>query len=210
MVRKRKTIKIDLSGQKKLRICMFIGFIILLILILRIAFLQFVQGVELKEMATKNQLSNKTIVPTRGTIFDSTGKVLAISARVDTVSINPSQVKYSNDTDVNKEILAHALSDIFQLNYIEILEKLNTKTSTFVVAEKVENDKILKLEEWMKTNKVTSGIKIEEDIKRYYPYSNLASNLIGFTGTENSGLAGLEATLDDILSRNSRQEINFN
>jgi stage V sporulation protein D (sporulation-specific penicillin-binding protein) len=210
MGRKRKTIKIDLSGQKKLRICMFIGFIILLILILRIAFLQFVQGVELKEMATKNQLSNKTIVPTRGTIFDSTGKVLAISARVDTVSINPSQVKYSNDTDVNKEILAHALSDIFQLNYIEILEKLNTKTSTFVVAEKVENDKILKLEEWMKTNKVTSGIKIEEDIKRYYPYSNLASNLIGFTGTENSGLAGLEATLDDILSRNSRQEINFN
>lgn len=203
MGRKRKNIKIDVLGQKKLRMCMFIGFIILLLLIIRIAFLQFVQGADLKEMATKNQLSNKTITPTRGTIYDSTGKALAISARVDTISINPSQVKYSDGTDVNKEILAHAFSDIFELGYDETLEKLNTKNSTFVIAEKVENDKVIKLQEWMKNNKVTSGISIDEDIKRYYPYNNLASNLIGFTGAENSGLAGLEATLDDILARRS-------
>lgn len=203
MGRKRKTIKIDILGQKKLSMCMFVGFIILLLLVVRIAFLQFVQGAELKEMATKNQLANKTITPNRGTIYDSTGKALAISARVDTISVNPSQVKYSDDTDVNKEILAHAFSDIFELDYNETLEKLNTKESTFVIAEKVENDKVTKLQEWMKTNKVTSGISIDEDIKRYYPYSNLASNLIGFTGAENSGLAGLEATLDDILARNS-------
>ncbi|MBQ2916940.1 MAG: hypothetical protein IJE59_02015 [Clostridia bacterium] len=203
MGRKRKTIKIDILGQKKLSICMFVGFIILLLLVIRIAFLQFVQGAELKEMATKNQLANKTIVPSRGTIYDSSGKALAISARVDTISINPSRVKYSDGTDVNKEILAHAFSDIFELDYNETLEKLNTKESSFIIAEKVENDKVIKLQEWMKTNKVTSGISIDEDIKRYYPYSNLASNLIGFTGTENSGLAGLEATLDDILARNS-------
>ena len=203
MGRKRKNIKIDILGQKKLSMCMFIGFIILLLLVIRIAFLQFVQGAELKEMATKNQLANKTIVPSRGTIYDSTGKALAISARVDTISINPSRVKYSDGTDVNKEILAHAFSDIFELDYTETLEKLNTKESSFIIAEKVENDKVIKLQEWMKTNKVTSGISIDEDIKRYYPYSNLASNLIGFTGTENSGLAGLEATLDDILARNS-------
>lgn len=200
MGRKRKTIKIDILGQKKLRMCMFIGFIILLLLVVRIGFLQFVQGAELKEMATKNQLANKTITPNRGTIYDSSGKALAISARVDTISVNPSQVKYSDDTDVNKEILAHAFSDIFELDYNETLEKLNTKESTFVIAEKVENDKVTKLQEWMKTNKVTSGISIDEDIKRYYPYSNLASNLIGFIGAENSGLAGLEATLDDILA----------
>lgn len=203
MGRKRKNIKIDILGQKKLRMCMFVGFVLLLLLVVRIGFLQFVQGGQLKEMAIKNQLANKTIVPSRGTIFDSTGKALAISARVDTISINPSRVKYSDDTDVNKEILAHAFSDIFELDYTETLEKLNTKESTFIIAEKVENDKVTELQEWMKTNKVTSGISIDEDIKRYYPYSNLASNLIGFTGTENSGLAGLEATLDDILARNS-------
>ncbi len=55
----------------------------------------------------------------------------------------------------------------------------------------------------MKDNKITTGISIDEDIKRYYPYNTLASHLIGFTGAENSGLAGLESTLDDILARNS-------
>ena len=203
MERKRKLIKIDISGQKRLRMCMFIGFIILLLLIVRIVFLQFVQGSKLKEMAIKNQLANKTITPNRGTIYDSTGKVLAISAKVDTISINPSRVKYSDGTDVNKEILAHAFSNIFELDYDETLEKLNTKTSNFVIAEKVENDKVTELETWMKDNKVTSGISIDEDIKRYYPYNTLASHLIGFTGAENSGLAGLESTLDDILARNS-------
>lgn len=205
MGRKRRIIKIDNLGKKKLAACLSIGFILLLLLIIRIGFLQFIKGSDLKEIATKNQLSSKTITPSRGTIYDSTGKSLAISARVDTVSVNPSNVKYSDDTDVNKEILAHAFSDIFALDYTETLKKLNTKTSTFVIAEKVENDKITALKEWMKTNKVSSGISIDEDIKRYYPYNNLASNLIGFTGAENSGLAGLEATLDDTLARNSTE-----
>lgn len=202
MGRKRRIIKIDNLGKKKLAACLSVGFILLLLLIIRIGILQFVQGANLKETATKNQLASKTITPSRGTIYDSTGKALAISARVDTVSVNPTKVKYSDDTEVNKEILAHAFSDIFKIDYSETLEKLNTKTSTFVIAEKVENDKITALKEWMKNNKVTSGISIDEDIKRYYPYSSLASNLIGFTGAENSGLAGLESTLNDTLSRN--------
>lgn len=202
MGRKRRIIKIDNLGKKKLAACLSVGFILLLLLIIRIGVLQFVQGANLKETATKNQLASKTITPSRGTIYDSTGKALAISARVDTVSVNPTKVKYSDDTEVNKEILAHAFSDIFKIDYSETLEKLNTKTSTFVIAEKVENDKITALKEWMKNNKVTSGISIDEDIKRYYPYSSLASNLIGFTGAENSGLAGLESTLNDTLSRN--------
>lgn len=205
MGRKRRIIKIDNPGKKKLAACLSVGFILLLLLIIRIGVLQFVQGANLKEIAVKNQLSSKTITPSRGTIYDSTGKALAISARVDTVSVNPTKVKYSDDTEVNKEILAHAFSDIFKIDYSETLEKLNTKTSTFVIAEKVENDKITALQEWMKNNKVTSGISIDEDIKRYYPYSNLASNLIGFTGAENSGLAGLESTLNDTLSRNTTE-----
>lgn len=205
MGRKRRIIKIDNLGKKKLAACLSVGFILLLLLIIRIGVLQFVQGANLKETATKNQLASKTITPSRGTIYDSTGKALAISARVDTVSVNPTKVKYSDDTEVNKEILAHAFSDIFKIDYSETLEKLNTKTSTFVIAEKVENDKITALKEWMKNNKVTSGISIDEDIKRYYPYSSSASNLIGFTGAENSGLAGLESTLNDTLSRNSTE-----
>ena len=209
MGRKRKIVKIDNIGLKRLRISMGVGFLILILLILRIGFLQFVQGAELKEEAVRRQLSSKTITPNRGTIYDSTGKALAISAGVDTVSVNPSGVKYSNGDEVNKEILAHTFSDIFELDYTETLEKLNTKTSSFVIASKVENDKITKLQNWMKENKVKSGISIEEDIKRYYPYNNLASNLIGFTGAENTGRMGLEYTLDDILSRNTWKSISF-
>ena len=209
-MRKKSVVKIDGKSQKKLRICMFFGFILLLLLVVRIAFLQFVQGASLKEQAVKNQLTSKTISASRGTIYDSTGKALAISARVDTVSVNPSRVKYSNGEDVNKEILAHAFSDIFELDYTETLEKLNTKTSTFVIASKVENDKVIALQEWMENNKVSSGISIDEDIKRYYPYNNLASNLIGFTGAENTGLAGLESSLDNILAGTPRKSSNFN
>lgn len=210
MGRKRKIVKIDNIGLKRLRISMGVGFLILILLILRIGFLQFVQGAELKEEAVRRQLSSKTITPSRGTIYDSTGKALAISASVDTVSVNPSEVKYSNGDEVNKEILAHTFSDIFELDYTETLEKLKTKTSSFVIASKVENDKVTKLQIWMKENKVKTGIDIKEDIKRYYPYNNLASNLIGFTGAENTGRMGLEYTLDDILSRNTWQSISFN
>ncbi len=209
MGRKREIVKIDNIGLKRLRVSMGVGFLILILLILKIGFLQFVQGAELKEEAVRRQLSSKTITPNRGTIYDSTGKALAISAGVDTVSVNPSGVKYSNGDEVNKEILAHTFSDIFELDYTETLEKLNTKTSSFVIASKVENDKITKLQNWMKENKVKSGISIEEDIKRYYPYNNLASNLIGFTGAENTGRMGLEYTLDDILSRNTWKSISF-
>lgn len=210
MGRKRKIVKIDNLGLKKLRICMSVSFIMIILLIIRIGFLQFVQGAELKEEAVRRQLSNKTITPNRGTIYDSSGKALAISANVDTVSVNPSGVKYSNGDEVNKEVLAHAFSEIFDLEYTEILEKLNTETSSFTVAFKVENDKITELQTWMENNKVTSGISIAGDIKRYYPYNNLASNLIGFTGAENTGRMGLEYTLDDMLSRCSRQGVNFN
>lgn len=208
-MRKKNVVKIDGKGQRKLRICMFIGFIILLILVVRIGFLQFVQGASLREQAVKNQLTSKTITSSRGTIYDSTGQALAISARVDTVSVNPSRVKYSNGEDVNKEILAHAFSDIFSLDYNETLEKLNTKTSNFIIASKVESDKVIALQEWMKNNKVSSGISVNEDIKRYYPYNNLASNLIGFTGAENTGLAGLESSLNDILAGTPRKSFNF-
>ena len=208
MKKRKKNIKIDINGKKKLFACLALSFILLLLLILRIGFLQFVQGANLKEIAVKNQLSNKTITPNRGTLYDSTGKALAISAKVDTVSVNPSSVKYSDGTEVNKEILAHAFSDIFKLDYSETLKKLNTKSSTFVIAEKVENDKVNSLKNWMESNDLTSGISIDEDTKRYYPYNNLASNLIGFTGTDNSGLAGLESTLDNILSRNTWENSN--
>ena len=205
MAKKKNIIKIDKLGKRKLRVCMGFSFILLILLVIRIGFLQFVQGASLKEQAIQNQLTSKTIEANRGTIYDSNGKALAKSASVDNIIINPTSVKYKGGEEVNKEIIAHAFSDIFDIDYNETLEKLSTRTKSFTIVSKVENDKVEKLQEWIKSNKITSGISIEGTVKRYYPYNNLASNLIGFTGTENTGRMGLEYTLNDILSRNSRK-----
>ena len=201
MAKKKNIIKLDNLGFKKLRLCMGTGFVLLVLLVIRIGFLQFVQGASLKERAVKNQLTSRTISANRGTIYDSTGKALAISASVDNVLVNPTQLECKNGDEVDKEALSHALSDIFELDYNETLEKLNTKTTTFTIASKVETDKVELLQDWIKKSKISSGITITEDIKRYYPYNNLASNLIGFTGSEHTGRIGLEYTLDEILSR---------
>ncbi len=209
MAKRKKIVKISNSGQKMLRFFMFASFILLILLIIRIGYIQFVQGSFLKEQAIKNQLTSKTISANRGSIYDCNGKALAISANVDNIIINPTKLKYKNGDEVDKEVLAHAFSDIFGLDYEETIEKLENNTSSFTIVSKVETDKVTKLNEWLDNNKITSGISITDDIKRYYPYNNLASNLIGFTGAENSGRIGLEYTLDDILSRYSWKNISI-
>jgi len=197
---KNKLIKIDNLGKKRLLILTIVLLILFLILIARIIILQFVQGADLKEEATKNQLSSKLLSPSRGTIYDSTGKALAISAEVDTILVNPSNLKYSDKKDVDKTLIAQKFSELFELDYEETLEKLNTKTTNFKIAEKVEQSKLDLLNEWLDSEDISYGISVEDDIKRYYPYNTLASHLIGFTGTDNNGLVGLENSLNDILA----------
>lgn len=184
--------------SKSLLICLLVFFIVLFLLILRLAYLQFIKGPDLKESANRQQSTNRVISAKRGNIYDSTGKLLAASASVDTVSINPSKIK-----DENKETLAKAFSDIFELNYDEVLEKINSTSSFETIVKKVEKDKITQLQDWMTENKIYAGINIDEDVKRYYPYGNLASNLIGFCTTDNEGQEGLELKWNSILSGTS-------
>ena len=116
--------------SKRIRICMGIMFAILFLLLVRLAFLQFVQGADLKEQAYKQQTVNKLVSAKRGNILDSTGKVLATSAQVDTVSINPTKIKGKNaeETKTKKEKVAKAFSEIFGLDYEEMLTKVSSTT----------------------------------------------------------------------------------
>lgn len=199
-----KKVKKDINNvtSRKIRACMFCMFIVLFGLLFRIGFLQFVQGADLKEKAYKQQTINKLISPKRGNILDSTGKVLATSASVDTVSINPTKIKGNNDqeTKEKKEGLAKAFSEIFELDYEETLSKVNSTSSIQTIARKVEQDKIDKLETWMEENKVSVGINIDEDTKRYYPYNNLAAYVIGFCNSENQGIYGVERSYNSYLT----------
>lgn len=183
-------------GRKKRSVkVLFTAFLMCLFLIGKIGYIQFVQGSELQSMAYSQQTLNRNVNPKRGTIYDSTGrKIFAISSSVETVSINP--------TNIPKEIkekVAQALADIFDLDYENVLKKVSKRSSIETIVKKVDKDKTDKLRIWMRENNITTGINIDEDTKRYYPNTTLAAHIIGFTGSDNQGLNGVEAQYDEIL-----------
>ena len=205
------------SISARLRNGMIIIFLIMILLIVRLGWLQFVKGSWLKEQMYSQLITSRIISPKRGTIYDANGKELAISAAVDTVTINPTLIVVSDEnkelaeikTKALKEKVAKALSEIFALNYQKTLEKVSSTNFLETIAKKVQKDKIDKLKSWMEEEKIYSGINIDEDSKRYYPYGNLASNLIGFCGDENIGLEGLENEFDDLLTGTPRKNNNI-
>lgn len=205
----KKILKATIDNKNRLKKTRAVLLILLILLVFKLFVLQFVQGEDLSRQASAQQTDTRTLEPTRGIIYDANGKLLAISADVDTVSVNPKIIKYSDDTEVDKEFLAQSFSEIFGLDYTELLEKLNSANSYVTIASKVESDKIDALKKWMDDNKIYSGINIDSAVKRYYPYNTLASHVIGFTGTDHNGLVGLENSLDDILAGTPGQVVIF-
>ena len=190
----------DNSYAKRLYTCGVIATGLFIIIIAHLAFIQFVEGKELSEKAYKQQVKNKIISPSRGTIYDANGEMLAQSIAVDTISLNPEKEVYANSKDVEDEVIAEGISSIFDITYEEMLDKLKQNKSVIVIEKKVEKEKVDKLKKWMTEKGITAGINIDEDFKRYYPYGSLASNLIGFCGTDNSGQTGIEQRWDDVLT----------
>lgn len=198
----------------KMRVLLVFIILILALLLFRIAWLQFFFTIteedtgitqSLKEKAYSQQTINQIISPKRGNIYDSTGKTLATSAQVDTVYINPKKIKADSDeaTAALKEKVAHGLSEIFELDYNDTFTKLNSNASVETIAKKVEQDKITQLNNWMSENKISVGINIDADSKRYYPYNNVASGILGFCGNDNQGLSGIEYSWDTTLTGTS-------
>ena len=199
----QKTVKVSIKRLKGFLVFIFIVFIAL---VARIGAIQFIDGTWLKERAYSQSTSSTVVSAKRGTIYDSNGKALAISAEVDTVSVNPEYLVVKEKGEVNqektqelREKMAQKFAEIFSLEYDDVLKKLKSSRSVETIASKVETDKVTTLKAWLKENKISSGVNIDEDVKRYYPYNNLASNLIGFCGTNNQGLDGIELSYDDEL-----------
>ena len=185
----------NIKRKRILRNMIFITSILCFLLIVRIGVIQFVQGSELQSMAYSQQTLNRKINPKRGTIYDSTGKnVLAVSASVETVSVTP-----KNIAPQNKEKLAKKMAEIFDLNYENVLKKVSKRSSIETIVKKVDKEKTNELRVWLDENNIVTGVNIDEDTKRYYPYGTLASNVIGFTGSDNQGLEGIESRYDSIL-----------
>ena len=188
--------EVTLTNKKKMLKTMFVAFLVMAILIARIGFLQFHDGNKLQLLAYEQLVQQREISAKRGTIYDSTGKyILAVSSTVSSITVNP-----TNISKENKEKVAKALSDIFELDYEKVLKKVSKRSSIETIIKKVEEDKADELRKWMIENNIETGINIDEDTKRYYPYSNLASQFIGFCGSDNQGLDGIEAKYNDILA----------
>lgn len=185
----------SISAKRRIRYAFFVFVTLLVLLSFRLVWIQFVMGSELQAMAYRQHTLDRTINPNRGTIYDRNGTILASSATVETVSVNPMII--SSD---NKEKVAKALSDIFELDYEKTLKKVKKRSSIETIVKKIDKKKADELRVWMEANDITSGINIDEDTKRYYPYNELCSQVIGFCGSDNQGLNGIEAKYDKTLS----------
>ena len=119
---------------------------------------------------------------------------MAVSSTVETVTVNP-----GNITQENKEKVAQKMSEIFELDYDTVLKKVSKRSSIETIVKKVDKEKTDQLRIWMQENNISEGINIDEDTKRYYPYNTLASQIIGFCGSDNQGLDGIEAKYEDEL-----------
>lgn len=189
----------EIARKKRIRLALLCVVLIFSVLCIRVGYIQFVNGDWLKQMAYTQQTLDRKINPKRGTIYDATGKiVLATSSSVETVTVNPLNI--GND---EKEKVAKKLSELFDLEYDKVLKKVKKRTGIETIAKKVEKEKTDELRRWMEEQNIKSGINIDEDTKRFYPYNNLASQIIGFCGSDNQGLAGIEAKYDAELKGES-------
>ena len=187
-----------LNIKKRLRIMLLITIFLFIALIIRIGWIQLVKGDFYSTLAFQQQNLDREITAKRGIIYDRNGNILAMSASSEMVTINPNNI--SKD---KKEIVAKAISQILELDYEKVLKKVNKNSSIEIISKKVEKDKSNKLREWLIENNIESGVNIDEDAKRYYPYGTLASQIIGFCGSDNQGLNGIEAKYDETLKGKS-------
>ena len=165
------------------------------VLFLRLIGLQIVQGKELQKMAAEQQLADTKISAQRGTIYDRNMKPLAQSATVWTVVLEPAYLK----TDEKKELVCSGLSEILGIQKEKLKELASKRTCYVVVKKKIDSETKDKIIAFKNANKISGGIRLIEDYKRYYPCGKLASAVLGFTGADSQGLAGVEAFYERTL-----------
>ena len=201
MYKKSDNVRIKKDKYRPVRTgWLLIGFVFLFIVILlSFANTQILNAGKLKEIAVNQQITKKSILAKRGNILDRNGEVLAQSIEVDTVTANPKLLKNKKGEGINKEDLAETASKIFDVNKQELLNNLNSEKSVITIAKKQEKEKIEQLKKYLDDNNIVQGINIDKDTKRFYPYNDVASNVIGFLGTDNVGLEGIEKKLDSVL-----------
>lgn len=171
--------------------------LLMVVLVGRLGFLTIIKGEEYRKIAEEQQYSDSTISSSRGAIYDCNMNVLAQTASVWLVYINPSKI-----TDKNREDVVRGLVDILGVDEQKLRTDIAQRSSYgyFKIKSEVEYSEKTAIMEYAKEKKITDVIFNDPDTKRYYPDGTLASTVIGFTGEDGFGLYGLEYYYDDSLT----------
>lgn len=207
------------TNKKMLKRLLILAVVIIFLLstnAARVLYLQVVRGEELAQKAESQQMHDSEISAMRGTIYDSEGNVLAQSATVWNIYIDPLAIVIESAEDATKEqiakneertenrrkLIVEKFTELFEYDEEEekkLLEKTYKENHYEIVEKKVENDVKEQISAFISENKLNC-IGMEQATKRYYPYGTLASSVIGFTGADDQGLSGLEAFYDEQLT----------
>lgn len=180
-------LKSKTSHRKKI-VCVFWGSVLIIIMLMvRLGYLMIFCAEHYKELATELHERERTIKAARGKILDINGEILADNKTVCTISVIHSQVE---DKEKVIEILCKELSlDVNEVT--KKVEKVSSREKIKSNVDKEVGDRI--------RNYNLAGVKVDEDYKRYYPYGSLASKVLGFTGSDNQGIIGLEVKYEEYL-----------
>ena len=175
----------------RIRIIVFFISILLITIIGKVFYIQVFQYQKLNKLASSLWSRNLPITADRGLILDRNGKVLASNITTTSLYLVPNQIK-------NKEEVAQSLAQILDVSYEEMYKHVSKKTSI----ERVHPEgRQLSFEVADEINKLNyDGVYLLKESKRYYPYGNLLSHVLGYVGIDNQGLSGLELEYDDVLT----------
>ena len=169
-------------------------------LIFRVGWLQIVRGKDLSREALDQQTSDNTVSAKRGNIYDRNYKVLATNSTVETISITPETVRSSIEKKgLTVDEVSSRIADILGLEKENVKDKISKTIQNETLKKKVDKTTADTLRQYV-TATGLSGVVFTEDVKRYYPYNNFAAQVIGFCGTDNQGLEGIESIYDEELS----------
>ena len=155
---------------------------------LRLYYLQVTAYDTYSAKAKTQQTRDKTITPARGSIFDTNMKPLAMSASTEMVTLEAVKI----DSDEEAKAIAEKISAILEIDYETVLEKARSKTTYTVIKKGVEKEKADQIREFIDEID-TTAIYLIPDSTRYYPFGSFASHIIGFVGSDQQGLDGIEA-----------------
>lgn len=173
--------------RKKLIVFTYLFFATIVILIFRLGYMIVNDSGMYQEMAKEQQYRERGIKAARGDILDRNGKVLATSMPVCTVFVIPVLVENADD-------VADCLSSELCINREEVYKKITKNTSVEKIKGNVDREIGMKISSYN-----LKGVKVDEDFKRFYPYNEMLSKVLGFAGGDNQGVVGLEVKYDDYL-----------